>query len=66
MLARALDSSKAPFDAQKLRGSMFFTNDLNRARGQTVPKAFPQLVQVLEEAGYPRIDWTFHWEARRA
>ena len=63
VLARAFESSKLPFDPQKLHKFMLFTNDLDRSRGQNIRETFPELVQLIAEAGYPWIDETLYWES---
>jgi len=52
-LARQLELTGPPFDPQRLRDFMLFTNDLDRSRGESVHQALPELVQLIEDAGYP-------------
>jgi len=60
-LINTLESPERPFSPQKLHRFMLFTNDLDSSRGQDIKKTFPELVQLLEKAGYPWIDEHFYF-----
>ncbi len=61
--AQRLDLQGLQFDPSKLQKFMIFTNDLDRSRKQCVRKTLPELVQLLESAGYPWADETKYWGA---
>lgn len=62
----ALKSSRRPFDPQELRKFMLFTNDLDSSRGQNIRETFPELVRLIEKAGYPWIDEHFYFPVEQA
>ena len=53
-----LEQMKDDFDLKALHDFMAFTNDLDRSRGQSIHKTFPDLVRLIEEAGYPWVNDT--------
>jgi len=62
MFANSIKSNLANFDPADLREFMIFTNDLDRSRGQNIKETFPELVHLIEEAGYPWINETRYWK----
>jgi len=44
----------------RLRDFMLFTNDLDATRGQSIHRTDPELVALLEQAGYPWINEHLH------
>jgi MoaA/NifB/PqqE/SkfB family radical SAM enzyme len=59
----ACEESVAP---DVLRDFMRFTNDLDASRGQSIHRTDPELVALLEHAGFPWLDETLHVSADRA
>jgi len=47
-------------DPVLLRDFMLFTNDLDATRGQSIHQTDPELVALLEQAGFPWLDATLH------
>ena len=54
-LAHALESPATAFAPAELRRFMLFNNDLDRSRKENIRDAFPELVDLIERAGYPWI-----------
>ncbi len=61
--AAQIEAGKEEGDPVLLRDFMLFTNDLDRSRGQSIRCADPELVALLERAGFPWLDETLHARA---
>lgn len=55
------DNSVGP---ELLRDFMLFTNDLDASRGQSIHRTDPELVELLEAAGFTWLDETLHGPAK--
>jgi hypothetical protein len=64
--ASQFDTGDESVDVDVLRDLMLFTNDLDRSRGQSIRRTDPELVALLEQAGFPWQDDTLHASADRA
>jgi MoaA/NifB/PqqE/SkfB family radical SAM enzyme len=60
-----LDSPRSEFDPDLLTEFMTFTNDLDQGRGESIREAAPELVGLIEAAGYPWSSDTRHIELAR-
>ncbi len=58
--ARALDAQGDGVDPKLLRQFMLFTNDLDVTRGQSLRATCPELVELIERAGFPWTNETLH------
>jgi len=47
-------------DSGLLRDFMLYTNDLDASRGQSIHRTDPELVELLEQAGFPWLHETVH------
>lgn len=64
-LINTLESSTRPFLPEELRKFMLFTNDIDSSRGQSIKRTFPELIRLLEKAGYPWIDEHFYFPVEK-
>jgi len=53
-----MEASGDSGDPGRLRNFMLFTNDLDASRGQSIRRTDPELVALLEQAGFPWLDET--------
>jgi MoaA/NifB/PqqE/SkfB family radical SAM enzyme len=58
--AAQIESGDDTGDRKLLREFMLFSNDLDASRGQSIHSTDPELVALLEQAGFPWIDETLH------
>jgi len=59
-LAAQFGAGEEAGDPRLLRDFMLFTNDLDTTRGQSIHQTDPELVALLDQAGFPWIDETLH------
>jgi MoaA/NifB/PqqE/SkfB family radical SAM enzyme len=59
-LAAQFEAGEEAGDPRLLRDLMLFTNDMDTTRGQSIHQTDPELVGLLERAGFPWIDETLH------
>ncbi len=59
-LAAQFEAGEEAGDPRLLRDFMLFTNDMDTTRGQSIHQTDPELVALLEQAGFPWIDETLH------
>jgi MoaA/NifB/PqqE/SkfB family radical SAM enzyme len=58
--AAQIEAGAEAGDPGMLRDFMLFTNDLDRSRGQSIGRTDPELVALLEHAGFPWLHETLH------
>jgi hypothetical protein len=58
--AAQFEAGEEAGDPDLLRDFMLYTNDLDASRGQSIHRTDPELVALLEQAGYPWIDEHLH------
>jgi len=61
--AAQIEAGDEDGDPGLLRDFMLMTNDLDRSRGQSIRRTDPELVALLEQAGFPWLDETLHARA---
>lgn len=59
-LAHQTAPGNEPVDDKLIRQFMLFTNDLDLSRSQSIHEVDPELVRLLDQAGYPWIDDTLY------
>jgi len=59
-LAAQFEAGEDAGDPRLLRDFMLFTNDMDTTRGQSIHQTDPELVALLEQAGFPWIHETLH------
>jgi len=64
--AAQIEAGDEAGDPDRLRDFMLFTNDLDISRGQSIRLTDPELVGLLEQAGFPWLDETRHAPADAA
>jgi hypothetical protein len=55
-----IESGDDAGNPDRLRDFMQFTNDLDASRGQSIHRTDPELVELLEQAGFPWLHDTLH------
>jgi hypothetical protein len=58
--AAQIESGADAGNPERLRDFMLFTNDLDASRGQSIHRTDPELVELLEQAGFPWREETLH------
>jgi MoaA/NifB/PqqE/SkfB family radical SAM enzyme len=58
--ATQIEAGDEAADPGRLRDFMLFTNDLDASRGQSIHRNDPELVELLEQAGFPWLHETLH------
>jgi hypothetical protein len=58
--AAQFEAGEEAGDPDLLRDFMLYTNDLDASRGQSIHRTDPELVELLEQAGYPWLHDTLH------
>jgi MoaA/NifB/PqqE/SkfB family radical SAM enzyme len=58
--AAQIESGEGAGNPKLLREFMLFTNDLDASRGQSIHRTDPELVELLEQAGFPWLHETVH------
>jgi hypothetical protein len=59
-LASQIEAGDGAGNPDLLRDFMLFTNDLDVSRGQSIHRTDPELVALLEQAGFPWLHETLH------
>jgi hypothetical protein len=65
-LAAEFETGTASAIPRLIRDFMLFTNDMDTSHGQSIHQCDPELVALLEQAGFPWIDDTLHAPIDRA
>jgi MoaA/NifB/PqqE/SkfB family radical SAM enzyme len=61
--AAQIEAIDAAVEPALVRDFMLFTNDLDTSRGQSIHRVDPELVELLEQAGFPWLHGTLHASA---